>query len=235
MRLFQSVIIFICANSVVFGQVEKNFIDQNYVEVNGRAEMEIVPDLIYIKIKISEKDPKNKAAIDQTEKLMLEKLQAISIDVTKDLTVNDLSSSFKNHFLSKADIILAKEYQLVVRDGKTASKVFIELEKIGISNTSIDRVDHTKILDFRKEVKVNAIKAAQEKAYSLAHAISQNIGRALFIQEAEYTPINYNYAANNAYTFRDTAAVHRGDSYETTLDFEKIKLESTILVRFELK
>ena len=35
---------------------EKNFIDQNYIEVSGTAEMEIVPDQIYLKIVISEKD-----------------------------------------------------------------------------------------------------------------------------------------------------------------------------------
>lgn len=35
---------------------EKNFIDQNYVEVTGTAELEIVPDEIYLRIVISEKD-----------------------------------------------------------------------------------------------------------------------------------------------------------------------------------
>lgn len=34
----------------------KNFIDQNYVEVTGTAELEIVPDEIYLRIVISEKD-----------------------------------------------------------------------------------------------------------------------------------------------------------------------------------
>ena len=35
---------------------DKNFIDQNYIEVTGNSEMEISPDLIYIKILINEKD-----------------------------------------------------------------------------------------------------------------------------------------------------------------------------------
>lgn len=34
---------------------EKNFIDQNYIEVTGTAEMEIVPDEIYLKIVLSER------------------------------------------------------------------------------------------------------------------------------------------------------------------------------------
>ena len=31
---------------------EKNFIDQNYIEVSGTAEMEIVPDQIYLKLSL---------------------------------------------------------------------------------------------------------------------------------------------------------------------------------------
>ena len=40
---------------------EKNFIDQNYIEVTGTAEMEIVPDEIYLKIVLSEKDKGKKS------------------------------------------------------------------------------------------------------------------------------------------------------------------------------
>ena len=32
---------------------EKNFIDQPYLEVNGRAEMEVAPDEIYVRITIN--------------------------------------------------------------------------------------------------------------------------------------------------------------------------------------
>ena len=116
---------------------------------------------------------------------MLSKLKEIGIDINKDLLIKDISSNFKYYWLTKNEILLAKEYQLLVKDGKTASKVFIELENIGISNVSIDKLDNSNIQKYRKEVKIEAIKAAKEKAESLANAIGQNIGRAIFIQELD--------------------------------------------------
>jgi len=87
---------------------------------------------------------------------MVSALEKLGIDVSKDLLIKDISSNFKYYLLTKNDILLTKEYQILVRDGKIASQIFIELEKIGISNVSIDRLDHSKIEQFRREVKINA-------------------------------------------------------------------------------
>jgi len=213
---------------------DKNFIDQNYIEVTGKAEMQIVPDLIYLKITLSEKDSKNKVSVTEMEKKMTDKFTELGIDVKKDLFVNDLLSFYRGKFISKADVILTKEYQLVVHNAKTAGKVFVELEKLDISNVSVERLDHTKIEEFRKEVKVSAIKAAKEKAESLTKAIDQNIGKALYIQELDNT-LN-DYRSSNSIRLRGVSSVHDDyNSKELELDFEKIKLEYSIIVRFELK
>jgi len=216
----------------VFAQGEKNFIDQNYIEIIGKAEMQIVPDLIYLKIVISEKDTKNKISVAELEKKMIAKFQDIGIDVKKDLMIDDLSSYYKNKLLGKTDVILSKEYQLIVHDGKTASKVLVELEKIEISNVSVDHVDHSKMEDFKKEIKVNAIRAAKEKAELLTKAVGQNIGRAIYIQESSdyHSGTNGPYRKSSAMFLSEPGVVQMPD-----LDFEKIKLESSILVRFELK
>lgn len=210
---------------------DKNFIDQNYVEVTGKSEMEISPDLIYIKILINEKDNKNKSPLADQENTMISKLKEIGIDINKDLLIKDISSNFKYYWLTKNEILLAKEYELLVRDGKTASKVFIELEKIGISNVSIDKLDNSNIQKYRKEVKVDAIRAAKEKAESLANAIGQNIGRAIFIQELEGgVP-----AVSNRIMIRGTSSLYGSRAPEPEIDFEKISLEYSIICRFELK
>ncbi|GAP43365.1 uncharacterized conserved protein YggE, contains kinase-interacting SIMPL domain [Lentimicrobium saccharophilum] len=213
---------------------EKNFIDFNYIEVTGKAEMEISPDLIYLKILLNEKDNKNKISISEMEQQMADKLSEIGIDISKDLLVKDISSNFKYYLLTKNEILLAKEYQVIVRDAKTASKVFIELEKIGISNVSIDQLDNSKITEYRKEVKMEAIKAAKEKAQSLAMAINQDIGRAIYIQE-----LNNSYVDNRASNFvvRGYASsnIYGSRASDLDIDFEKIRLEYSILCRFELK
>lgn len=227
----------ILISSSVCGQIgEKNFIDQNYIEVTGKSEMEVIPDEIYLKILINEKEAKGKS-LTEIENSMIAKLQEIGIETKKDLSIKDFISNFKNYWIIKSDIVLTKEYQLLVHDAKIAGKIFTELQKQGISNISIERVDNSKILEYRKEVKINAIKAAQEKAKSLAMAINQDIGKALYIQELENNLYNSIQGRLAGIQIRglSNSIVQSSKMEEQDVEFEKIKLEYSIIVRFELK
>jgi len=164
-------------------------------------------------------------------------LTEIGVDINKDLSIRDIASNFKYYWISKSDIVLSKEYQLIVHDTKTLQKVFSELQNLGISNLTIDKLDHSKIEQFRKNVKNNAIKAAKDKAESLTSTINQTIGKAIYIQELD------NQYLSNALQGR-LAGVNvrvRGYSSENKaesmpdIEFEKINLQYSILVRFELK
>jgi len=222
-------------SSVAFAQNgEKNFIDQNYIEVVGKAEMEVTPDRIYIQIRLNEKDLKNKESLVEKESDMIKKLEEIGIDVSKDLLVKDISSSFKYYLITKNEILLSKEYQVLVRDSKIVSKIFIELEKVGISNISIERVENSKITEFRKEVKINAIKAAKEKAEYLANAVNQQIGRAIYIKEIDNNN-GFITGASNTILIRGSSSLYGSKASTPDIEFEKIKLEYSILCKFELK
>ena len=70
---------------------DKNFIDQNYIEVIGKSEMEIIPDMIYLKVLLNEKDTKNKISVPELEAKMIDKLIGIGIDISKDLLIKDIS------------------------------------------------------------------------------------------------------------------------------------------------
>jgi uncharacterized protein YggE len=149
--------------------------------------------------------------------------------------IKDISSNFKYYWLTKAEILLSKEYQLTVRDGKTASRVFVELENIGVSNLSIDKLDNSNIEKYRKEVKIAAIKAAKDKSEALASAIGQSIGKAIFIQELENNYGTGMPGSNSNITLRGSSSVYGSRAQEPEIDFEKIKLDYSILCRFELK
>ena len=223
---------------VMYSQIEsKNFIDQNYIQVTGKSEMRVTPDLIYLKILISDKDKSNKS-LSERENLMVSKLKEIGIDISKDLMIKDLSSNFKSYLFAKNDILLSKEYQLLVKDGKTVSKVFIELEKIGISNVSIEKVENSNIEKLRKEVKIEAIKAAKIKAESLVNAIGQNLGRAIYIQEQDFDYGRAYQKSGSNIMIRGLSSVSdnlNSGSQLPDIDFEKIILEYSILCRFDLK
>ena len=168
---------------------------------------------------------------------MLSKLNELGIDISKDLAVKDLLSNFQYYWFIKADILLSKEYQLLVHDAKTAGKVFIELQNIGISNVSINRIENSKITDYRRQVKVEAIKAAQEKAKDLAQAIGQEIGRAIFVQEIEtnYRTLAGSPGSNSNIVIRGTSNISGSNASEPDIEFEKVHLEYSIVARFELK
>ncbi len=223
---------------IVFSQTgEKNFIDQNYIEVTGTAEMEVIPDQIYLKIIINESDLKGKVTLDDQEKSMIKTLDTLGIDIQNDLAMIDLASNFKYYFIKENKIYQSKEYELQVKDASTAGKVMQKLAGLGISNISISRVDHSKIKDFKKQVKIEAMKIAKEKANELVSAVGQTLGRTIYIQELDNLQV-INKLSGRVSAANITIRGSRSDSEELILpeiEFEKIKLQYSILTRFEIK
>ncbi len=225
-------VMIICA---LFGgmiaSAQKNFLDVNYVEVSATAEMEVTPDKIYLKIVIDEKDSKGKISIDKQEQDMIAVLKTINgINVPEDLTMKDLESQFKYKRTSNNQILLSKEYELIVKNGKTASEVVSKLEKTGISNVSLVKVDHSKMEEFKKTVRENATKTAKEKASSLAQSIGQTIGKAIYISEHPNFPPYHATGYVNKAVMSDFV-----EGYTSEVELSKIKIESTVEVKFELK
>ena len=101
----------------------KNFIDQPYIEVNGLAKREIIPDLIYVNIIISEKDNKGKASVENQESQMLKKLKELGINTEKDLSILDFSSNFEDYWYKRKDIFTSKAYELTLHSGNEVAKV----------------------------------------------------------------------------------------------------------------
>ncbi len=216
---------------------QKNFIDQNYIEVTGVAEMEIIPNEIYLKIILDENDFKNKVTLIQMEKTLLEILQGLKIEVKKDLSVLDMTSNFKTYWVKNKDIKTVKEFQLKVSDAKTAGSVMRELEAKQISNIQIIQVDHSELDKFKNDVKIRAIKSARSKAENLAEAIGQKCGRAIYIHENYqnvYGTLQGRLAGLSA-NIRIKGVVDDGEESMPEIEFEKIKLESTVQVNFILE
>ena len=233
-------IIILFFSSLTYAQTgEKNFIDQNFIEVTGTADMEIVPDQIFLKVLINEKDIKGKATFEEMEDLMINKLTEIGLDVKKDLAIIDLSSNFKYYFIKEKKIYVTKEYELKVSDANRAGKVIQELEKISISNISISKTDHSKMAEFKSDVKLSAIKAAKTKAGALATEIGQNIGKAIYIKEFDDIRVVNSLAGRVAGLQVSNITIRgyrssEGEIYQAEIEFEKIQLQYSVLVRFEL-
>lgn len=209
---------------------QKNFIDQPYIEVTGKAEFEVVPDKITLNVQLSETDNRTRTPLEDREKQLMTKLAQSGVDVAKDVKVKDQMSVFQSKVFSK-DIVQKKEYLVTVTDAATVQRIFANLETIGVSNVSVYKLENSKIEQHRKDVKLRAIKAAQEKARSLAEAVGQNIGKAMFVQEINYYPS----AAMQSNVLRGVNAYGIEKEEDLNYEFQNLKVESTILCRFELK
>lgn len=214
----------------------KNFIDQPYLEVSGSVDTLVTPNEIFIKIIITEKDTRDKISVEELEIKMVNLLKGLGIDTEKDLTTNDMTSNFRFYILRSKDILKTKQYILKVKDAVIASKVFIQLEDIGISNTSIDRVNHSDLENIRNLMRTKAITNAKTRAIALTKPLNQNIGAAIHIAD------NENYNTNNLREGRQTEVVVTGYGMDKrkagelpNIDFEKIKVTANINANFMLK
>lgn len=213
---------------------EKNFIDQNYIEVTGKAETEIVPDEIYLRIVLNESDNKGKVSLSEMEDLLYQALKHFGIDWKEALYLRDAGSTFKVSKWKRSDIRTSRQYILLVNNAQKTGEVISGLQDVGIANVSVERVSHSRIEDLQKEIKAKAIIAAKEKAAMLTEAIGQNIGRALYIYEHPSYITPRVAQSNVMFETLSLTEEESEDGFIPSAEFEKIKLEYSITVRFEL-
>ena len=220
----------ILVSSIAFSQT-KNYLDKPYFETRATADTLVTPDRIFIQINISESDTKGKISIEQLERKMYKTLKNMGIDTDENLRVDDMSSNYKKYLLKKKDIFKSKSFSLLVEDAKTLSKVFVGLENIGISNTSIQRVEYSKDEEVQFLMKQKALQKAKKEAELLTQSIGQKIGKAIFISAQSY-PQNY---ARNDYQIRMKSEVAMAPAPPIDVEFKKMKISSSINVIFELQ
>src|SRR5690606_27834920 len=108
--------------------------------------------------------------------------------------------------------------------------------KIGISNTSINRVEHTDADQIRMAMRSKASENARKNALAYVRPLGQEVGPAIFMSEANYSFLNQPVPA----ALGEVVVVGYGGGREKQqeqprIEFEKIKIEITVDVKFELK
>lgn len=217
---------------------EKNFIDQPYLEVQGKADTLVTPNRIYIDVLISEKDTKGKKSVEDLESEMLTKLKSLGIDTEKNVSMQDMMSNFKKFFLKQTDIQKAKSYSILVYDAKTTAKVFIGLEEVGISNLRIDKLEHSEENKIQLIINSKAMENAKANAASFTKQLGQKVGKAIYVGNVNNI-VNGLAGSAAGIRIRGAASINKyemqSQDYNTNIEFEKIKISSEIGVRFALE
>jgi uncharacterized protein YggE len=215
------------------------------ISVSGSAEMEIVPDEIFVNITLSEyqKKGETKKDLETIKEQFLETCR--SAGVPDSLVTIVFYSGYNNnsyYFIRKRktpDLFGSITYQVKFKSSKLMDDLVEKLDDNATKDFQIVSTNHSRITEFRRQLKIKAVQAAKEKGIYLTEAIGEKLGEAVTISEpSEWQPfyMNQNAISNNAYLSgnlfaRDSVAAP--DMPE--VDFKKMKLRFEVNVVFALK
>lgn len=211
-----------------------------FIEVNGTAEKEVIPDEIYITIVIKERlVNREKLTVETQENNLKTSLKSIGIDLMN-LAVADASADYVKITWQTKDVISKKEYLLKVSNATALAKVFEQLGTLEINDAYVKRVSHSKLDSLKKEVRIAAIKSAKEKADYLLTAIGEQTGKALVVKEINTSSyqneLSRNYGVNSKMSSASYFNVEFSESNpKNEIQFQKIKITATLYTKFEIK
>ncbi len=210
---------------------------KNYIEVSTRVEKQITPDEIYLNITINEQTSKGKLSVEKQEQEMIKTLKAMGIDVEKNLTIKDMDSDLQKFFFRKNAIYNSKSFSLRLSNAKQMAQAFDALNKINISDISLNRTAVSPELEkkTKDELLAQAAKKAQENASILATAVGSQAGKILYIQNYYNFQQPYSGIATKSMKLMSMAA-NTTDTYEdTSLEIAQTSLSISVICRFAIK
>jgi hypothetical protein len=206
--------------------------------------MEVIPDEIYVQVDLKEYQKKGeKMSIDQIKSDFLKNVRSLGIP---DSAISIASYEGFNGYPwwrkrkkdKEADLLASIAYQVKLNSSYKVDQLVNLLDDDATLNFQVIRTSHSRIKEYRKQLKIEAIKAAREKAGYLSESINEKIGEAVTIREPNDISVYY-YPGNNYYrkdmlsnTTMEQAAAPQNES---TIDFRKIKLKFDVNVVFAIK
>ena len=213
---------------------EKNAFKKK-IAVQGSAEMEVIPDEIYftITLKEYEKDRK-KTSISQLEQQLAKAVKRQGIS-DENFQVENIYGYNWNYRKKRSENFLAsKSYRLKLEDLNKMNDLLAQLDERGVQSVNVTNYTHSKIENFRKELKLKALIAAKEKAGYLLAGIGEELGGVLEVSEVELGP-PVTYKTSRAYSNLALEYDEAAGQQPVNIDFKTIKLRFVINAVFEIK
>ena len=224
--------LFLCSMSI-FSQKQAQ---QPYIEVTGVSEIAIVPNIIYLDICIKERNEKGKKlTLDFLENQLKATLTRIGIP-KENLSISDVNSVLAKTGWWTEEILSVANYTLKVNGSSKLKQLFENFKKIKISDVTITKATHDNIIEIKKKNKIKAIKAAKEKANYLLNAIGEQTGKPIIVHETVSSNNNFvNASYNNKHKSYSMIKVEARGIKNKFVEFEKLKITSSIYVKFLIK
>jgi uncharacterized protein YggE len=207
------------------------------ITVTGSAEMEVIPDEIYVLIDLKEYEKKGsgKVGIDKIKQDFLTAARRIGISDSA-ISIAAYDGNNGNPWLrkknKKAELYASVSYLVKVKTSAETDRLVDILDDNATQNFYIQKAESSRIEEYRRQLKIQAVKAAKEKAGYLTAAIGETAGVVVTINEPTefYTP--YMPVSNFALAKAETAGAANDPQ---AVDFKKIKLRYEVSVVFAIK
>jgi uncharacterized protein YggE len=216
-------------------------IKQRTINVSGVAEMEVIPDEIYVQVDLREYDKKGggKVDIDAIKNNFLKAVLSIGVNES-DISVQGYQGwdgnlwIYRKNKKKNPDLKASITYQVKLATTRKMDELVQKLDDEATQNFFISRVSHSKLQEFKKQLKVQAVKAARDKATYLADAINEKAGEAILINEPNEVSSYPQPMYANRMMKAEAASAADGEQ-APNIDFKKIKLQFEVNATFALK
>jgi uncharacterized protein YggE len=215
---------------------------QRYIEVTGSAEMEVEADEIHFIITIQEyweeefkknkeyKDYKTKYPIHLIEDELIKTLAKIGIS-KDDIVINSVGNYWRPQ---GKQFLVSKQMDIKITDFKLIEKLVNNIDRKGVQSMRIGAMKNSKMTEYRKQVKIQALKAAKDKAEYLLEAVGEELGQVIAISENNagtfFPQPNFKTRSN---TIMESASYDSNS--EAVENLRKIKIRYEMHAKFAIK
>lgn len=224
----KKILFFFCLYNFAWGQIENQVPTTPYIEVIGTAKKEIEPNQIHISISLTEKSVDNKKySIEHQESKLFQILAELNISNSK-LTLSDLTSSIITEKRKEIGYKQKKKFNLILENGQQVADFFDKLFDANIKEADVIKIDHTDLVLYHKEVRIEALKAAKSKAEYLTRAIGHQIGKPLEIIEIDTDPSEFKF-------YRGNIANYNSYTPPSESEFKNIEITFSYRVKYSIE
>jgi len=216
------------------------------ITVTGSAEMLVIPDEIYVNIILREYQKKYQ------DKKELETIKTDFLSYCKAAGIADTSISIQSYtgysnyyWLRKKkkrdqDLMASITYQVKFSNSKEMDQLIEKLDDDATVSFDIAYTSHSKLTEYRRQLKIQAVKAAKEKGIYLTEAIGEKLGSAITVKEPQEEAVDYR--ANSNIQLRGMNSLNSNISYNgkdfdksVDVEFKKMRLRFEVEVIFAIQ
>ncbi len=205
-----------------------------YIEVQARAEKEVVPDQIYVMIALFEiQDGRKSIKLAEQESKLKNIVKGLGLPLSN-LSLYNAQANYGNiNNWGKKDVIDRKYYSLKLSNAETIGKLYEELNKIYINEAYIYKSEYSQKDSLLQDLRIEAMRKAKNQANVMTRAIGSKVGKPLIIREQqEYYPVAYENAMMTKGLYETDDAV--SSNMSESMEYKPLKISLSVYVKFAL-